>query len=183
MKKLFTILLAAAMLFALGACGSDAAVDPTGESAAQTPVPEQTMEPEAEVSDAGKTVASQLTEAFVAEMERTDSNVDEVVWALMEHEAVGTSMDSMDVTDTMLNGFSEEIPEYISGRMIAPIIGSIPFVSYIFEVDDGQAEEFADALRDKAMLNWNICTVADEMQTAVYGNYVYFVMAPFSFDT
>ena len=60
------------------------------------------------------------------------------------------------------------------------MIGTIPFIAYVFEVDD--AESFAKTLEDNAQLNWNICTQADEMKITTVDNYIFFVMAPKSFE-
>lgn len=60
------------------------------------------------------------------------------------------------------------------------MIGTIPMVAYVFEVAD--PKEFVKTLEDNAQLNWNICTVADEMRVTVVGNYIFFIMAPKSFE-
>ena len=60
------------------------------------------------------------------------------------------------------------------------MIGTIPFVAYIFEVDN--PKEFASTLKEQANLRWNICTEADEMQTSIVDNYVFFVMSPSNFE-
>ena len=55
-----------------------------------------------------------------------------------------------------------------------------PAKAYVFEVDN--PEEFKKTLEDKAQLNWNICTVADEMKITIEGDYVFFIMSPESFE-
>lgn len=84
------------------------------------------------------------------------------------------------VEEGFLNGFSENITGFSNGACVAPYIGSIPYIAYVFESDDPQA--LASLLRSKADLRWNVCTMADEMKCTVSGNYVFFVMAPASFD-
>ena len=60
------------------------------------------------------------------------------------------------------------------------MIGTIPFIAYIFEVEN--PKKFAETLEEDAQLNWNICTEADEMKTTIVDNYVFFVMSPTSFE-
>ncbi len=82
-----------------------------------------------------------------------------------------------------LNGFTQEIDGFTEGFMFGPEIGSIPFVGYVFTLEDGvNAEEFVETLKSAGDLRWNICTEADEMLTGVVGDKVCFVMAPASFE-
>ena len=67
--------------------------------------------------------------------------------------------------------------------MFSPMIGTIPFVGYIFEVEDGtDVDAFMETLKDNANLRWNICTEAEEMTAEKSGSRVLFVMGPLSFD-
>ena len=59
------------------------------------------------------------------------------------------------------------------------MIGTIPFVGYVFETDD--TELLMSELEANALLNWNICTTADEMLVKAHDNYVFFVMSPYTF--
>ena len=61
--------------------------------------------------------------------------------------------------------------------MFSPIIGSIPFVGYIFRVDDETSvSDFINELKENANLRWNICTEADQMLISVVDNTVLFAM-------
>ena len=51
----------------------------------------------------------------------------------------------------------------------------------VFEVED-DVDGFAEQLKSKANLSWNVCTQADEMVCETYKDRVFFVMAPLSFD-
>lgn len=75
-----------------------------------------------------------------------------------------------------LNGFSEEIKGFKSGVQFSPMIGSIPFVGYIFETDT--PNELNSKLEAVADPRWNICTEAAETVCVVSGNYVFFTMCP-----
>ena len=63
------------------------------------------------------------------------------------------------------------------------MIGSIPFVGYVFELEDASSvDSFISTLKDNADLRWNICVAADEMVTGSVGNKVFFVMCPTSLE-
>lgn len=79
-----------------------------------------------------------------------------------------------------LNGFSAEPAGYSRGVCFCPFIGTIPFVGYIFESEN--PEQLLSSLKETAMLDWNICTQADEVVSGIDGNRVLFVMTPSSFD-
>ena len=67
--------------------------------------------------------------------------------------------------------------------MFAPMMGTIPFVGYVFVLDDGaDIEGFVQTLGDNANLCWNICTEAEEMIVEAEENSVLFVMCPKNFE-
>ena len=67
--------------------------------------------------------------------------------------------------------------------MFAPMIGTIPFIGYVFTLSDAsQASSLIATLKANADLRWNICTSADEMVAGSSGNKVFFVMSPISFE-
>lgn len=143
----------------------------------QTPAEEQKPDEE-QTGDV--TIANELKEMFLSEIETTQ-DIEEIATALGQSPKLAEmSFMNMPVSPGYLNGFQEEISGFNNGVMFSPMIGSIPFVGYIFETDT--PDELVATLEEKAMLNWNICTTADEMVTAVSENYVFFVMAPYSFE-
>lgn len=83
-----------------------------------------------------------------------------------------------------LTGFDNaEIKGFKEGAMFAPMIGTIPFVGYVFILEDGvNASDFLVTLNESSNLRWNICTAADEKVGGTSGNKVFFVMSPKSFE-
>lgn len=81
-----------------------------------------------------------------------------------------------EIDEGYLAGFSSEITGFKKGVVIMPLIGSIPFVGYIFEVNN--PEEFKAMLLENADPRWNICTQADETVCDISGKYVFFTMCP-----
>ena len=109
------------------------------------------------------------------------SNIEKIAQKIAGNEAIVPEVQTFAIAkDDYLAGFAEEIKGFNQAVGIAPMIGTIPFIAYVFEVDN--PEEFAKTLEDKAQLNWNICTQADEMKTTIVDNYVFFIMSPTNFE-
>lgn len=125
-------------------------------------------------------IANALLDAFYAEAENAQDS-EQLARTLMANAVLtDMSMDCVSVEPGFLNGFDADITGFNSGASFLPMIGSIPFVGYVFETDD--PETLVEELTGNANLNWNICTMADEMVSGTSGNYVFFVMSPFTFD-
>ena len=84
----------------------------------------------------------------------------------------------------LLMGFDNaEITGFQEGVMFGPMMGTIPFVGYIFVLEDGaDVDGFVQTLEDNANLRWNICTEAEEMVAEADGNHVFFLMCPKNFE-
>lgn len=184
-KKLLALTLSLSIAMTmLSACGNNK--ENTGNQAPSEALkpdedrkPSEDQKPSEEQTEE-VTIANELKQLFLSEIETTQ-DIEAIAAALGQSPNLAElSIMNMPVTPGYLNGFEEEISGFNSGVMFSPMIGSIPFVGYIFETD--APDELAATLEEKAMLNWNICTTADEMVTAVSGNYVFFVMAPYSFE-
>lgn len=88
------------------------------------------------------------------------------------------SMGAMEVEPGLLTGFDNaEINGFKEGAMFAPMMGTIPFVGYVFTLEDGtDTSSFISTLTSNANRRWNICTEAEETVTGSAGNKVFFVM-------
>ncbi len=206
MKKLFSLCLALLLVLSLCACAA-APSEPTPDLNAPaapdegpTPVeipaleanageetpaeePEELPAEEAPATarPEGLTLGQLLAEDFMARAEAEPAIAAlGMAEELMANPAILFAPVTMNVEPGLLNGFSnEEITGFVEAAIFAPMIGSIPFVGYVFRVDEGtDAQAFADSLEEKGNLSWNICTTADELVTAVSGSLVFFVMCP-----
>lgn len=90
----------------------------------------------------------------------------------------------MPVEEGWLNGFGDaEITGFKEGAMFGPMIGTIPFIGYVFELkDETDVNQFISTLKSNANLRWNICTEADEMVFCSVDKKVFFVMCPKYFE-
>ena len=184
MKKFMAMITATTLCVAmLAGCGKKE--DKTEATTTESVVAPDTMTTEqATVTDnpveEGGTVGGQLLTMFKTEVE-TEQDVESLATKLSQHKVLADqNMVVEPVEEGFLMGFDEDIKGFKKCAKFAPMIGSIPFVAYVFETDN--PEELVKTLKDHAMLNWNICTVADEMVVEASGNYVFFVMAPNSFE-
>lgn len=77
-------------------------------------------------------------------------------------------------------GFGEyQITGYDSAATFMPMIGSIAFVGYVFDLsDDTNVKKFIKALKNHCDPRWNVCVEADQTVVGAVDNKVFFVMCP-----
>lgn len=108
----------------------------------------------------------------------------EIAEALATSSTLPFSGAAMEVEEGFLSGFDNfEVKGFKEGAMFAPMMGTIPFVGYVFTLDEGaDVEAFMETLEDNANLRWNVCTEAEEMTVENEGNVVFFLMSPKAFE-
>ncbi|MGN1095136.1 MAG: hypothetical protein ACI4QR_01975 [Eubacteriales bacterium] len=160
MKKIIALVLAAIMMVAFVACGKN--------NNDTTTAPNTT-------TDNNKTTATEATtEAPVVPAASLEDIANAIIAceALSQMRLVTTPME-----EGYMPGFDEDITGFEEAYNFGPMIGSIPFVGYIFRVSDASAaQSFLDSIKAKSNPRWNICTSADTTVTEVKGNLVLFVM-------
>lgn len=134
-----------------------------------------------ESAPAATTVGTKLQAAFKSEVAANSSiSAEALANKLLANEVIKFSGGAVPVEPGMLTGFDNaEIKGFSEGVMFAPMIGSIPFVGYVFTLDAGtDASAFVSTLKANANPRWNICTEAEETVVERAGNKVFFVMCP-----
>lgn len=179
MKKSISIILISLMLcssIAFTACSDKSSDDKTTEETEETEaILDEEAKPDEDVPDYGDSKGAQIFYAFVDATKNSD-DLEAIATAVSAEDVTGYGCVTAPVSEGFLNGFSEDIRGFNSGYTFAPMIGSIPFVGYIFVTDDPEA--LKDNLLSAADPRWNICTEADETFCETYGDYVFFVMLP-----
>lgn len=172
MKKVIAIVLALVVVIGLVACATTA-----GNNDETTTLADET-------TTAGTvTAAATFVEAFKAEAAKEGATTNAIATALSTNETVAFMPMVQDMEAGYLAGFDADITGFKACTAFMPMIGTIPFVSYVFELEaDADADAFITTLKDNANLRWNICTAAEEMLVEKVGNFVFFVMAPLSFE-
>lgn len=104
--------------------------------------------------------------------------------ALVTNPVIQFSGGAMPVEPGLLSGFgNNEIAGFKEGAVFMPMIGSIAFVGYVFELEnEADVPGFISKLRNSADMRWNICVEAEEMVTGSVGTKVFFVMCPTSLE-
>ena len=195
MKKILAVALSVAMVFSLAACGKkDEGKNPAeGENITATVAPTAPAEDESDdKAEAGVitpdfvagTAGEKLWNDFLATVKgNPDLAPVDVANLLSLNPVIQFMAGGMEVEPGYLAGFSEEISGFESGAMYGPMMGSIAFAGYIFELADGaDVNAFINTLKSKADPRWNICVSADYTQVGAYENTVYFLMYPAEMD-
>lgn len=148
---------------------------PTPEA---TPTPAPTQKPE----EQKKTVGQTLLADFKAKAGTTYDALS-LAEKIIANPIIPFSGVTMPVEPGLLSGFGNaEIKGFKEGATFGPMIGSVPFIGYVFVLEDGaNASDFIATLKKNADLRWNICVEAEEMVSGSAGNKVFFVMCPKEF--
>ncbi len=206
MKKEILAITMAALMMSMVACGEEnknpePAPAPT-ESVTETPTeaeteaPTEAVEEESEApvddenseADNNATAEDTLGEILLADFTERAANeaatAQEIADGLMTNPAILFGPVTMPVEQGLLTGFGNaEITGFKEGVTFAPMIGSIAFVGYVFDLEEStDAAAFMQTLKDNADPRWNICVEAEETICEQVGNKVFFVMCPKSLE-
>ncbi len=192
MRKFLAIAVSVAMVFGMVACGKkDDAKNPAeGENITATVAPEG--EESGDQAEAG-VITPDFTEGTAGEslwkafLENKKANPGyspmDLATGLSANPAIQFMAGAMEVEPGFLAGFSEEISGFEKAAFYGPMMGSIAFAGYVFELaDDADVNAFIENLKSKADPRWNICVEADYTQVGAYENMVYFLMYPAEMD-
>ena len=117
-------------------------------------------------------------------IEGVNTTAIEIANALCMAEIAPFMLGAMEVEPGLLSGFDNyEVTGFSSGAVFMPMIGSIPFIGYIFEAEEGtDMINFVEELTANCNPAWNICVEADEVLVGYYNNIVFFLMSPASIE-
>lgn len=160
MKRIIALLLAAIIVLSMVTCGTKKEDDKKEEA---------------------KTVGETLLNEFEANPEGT---AQEVAERIIGNKIIPFMGGATPIEPGFLSGFDNvEITDFKEGCMFGPMMGTIPFVGYIFVLEDGaDVDAFEDKLENNANLRWNICTEAEELIVESEDNTVFFLMCPKEFE-
>ena len=163
MKKIIALLIASIMVLGMVACGTTKEDDKK----------EEAKKPE--------TVGEILLDAF---KDNPEGTAQEIAKRIIGNEIIPFMGGVNPFEPGLLSGFDNaEITGFKEGCMFGPMMGTIPFVGYIFVLEDGaDVDAFEKTLEDNANLRWNICTEAEELTVESEDNTVFFLMSPKKFE-
>ncbi len=213
MKKAMLLMIAAMMLTSMAACGTktddsvsetqatteateaptEAETEAPTEAETEAPTEAETEAPtEAEeeteeqggAAASGDTLGQTLLADFQAKAADESMNCQVLADEILKNPVIQFGPATMPVEPGLLTGFDNaEIKGFKEGVMFAPMIGSIPFVGYVFDLEEGtDGAAFMQTLKDNANPRWNICVEAEETVVEQVGNKVFFLMCPKSIE-
>lgn len=203
-RRWLACLLAVSMVLALGACGNkennadagstESSVESSVEESGTVPSVDETVDstvenevesPAEDVQDVETigTIIKNDFQTIVAENEGLTA--EEIAAKICENESLVINPVAMKVDPGLLSGFDNfEVKGFRDGAIFAPMIGSIPFVGYVFVMDEGtDIDAFMNDLKENANLSWNICVTAEDMIIDRADDKILFVMCPLSFES
>ena len=124
-----------------------------------------------------------LWEAFETNMnDNPSATAVDAAFILSMHESIPFMSGSAEIMPGMLNGFDNyEVTGFKSGAMFGPMMGSVAFIGYVFELEEGaDVEGFMTTLTENCNPRWNVCVEADQTVVGAYNNMVFFLMCPIS---
>lgn len=146
-----------------------------------TPTPEATptLTPEQKPDTVGKTLLADFSAKA-----SSASSASALAESIISNPIIPFAGATMPVEPGLLSGFGNaEITGFSEGAMFGPMVGAMPFIGYVFVLEDGtNKSDFISTLKSNADLRWNICVEADEMIAGSSGNKVFFVMCPKEFS-
>ena len=185
MKKI-ALLLVMSLILSTVACGKKEVSQSKDDSTkTESKIEDKTETNKADSSsetNSDGSVAQVLASDFKNKV-KDEKNPQKLADELLKNEVIKFNGATMTVEQGPLNGFSANIKGFKEGVMFSPVIGTIPFVGYIFTVADGEdVDKFVENLEKNADQRWNICTAADETVVEAVENTVFFVMSPTKFE-
>lgn len=191
MKKLIALLLALTMVLSLAACspkndgttnGTQGTQGTQGTEGAKPTEPTEPASNDVTPDVDASTWGGKLWAAFeAAQAANPSATAEDIANTLSADASIPFFAMAMAVEPGYLGGFDNEVKGFEQGAMFAPMIGSIPFVGYIFDLaEDADVAAFIDGLLADCNLRWNICVAADQAVAGSKGNRVFFVMCPLS---
>jgi hypothetical protein len=102
----------------------------------------------------------------------------------MDESVAMLGLGAMEMEPGFMYGFDNyEITDFEQCGVFMPMIGSIPFVGYVFKLAEGaDVANFIADLEANCNPRWNICVTAEQTVCGAYGNYVFFLMCPASIE-
>lgn len=191
MKKLVAMMLTAAMVFSLTACGGNEAAGAEKESNVESSVVDESTEagdaatgeavivaPEVEAD----TFGGKMWDAFLAEMkENPDAAPIDVANVLIANEAIQFMGGTVEMEPGWFMGFTNDVTGFDKAAQFGPMMTGVAFMGYIFTLEEGaDVNAFITSLAGNADPRWNICVEADQTVIGAYGNTVFFLMCPIS---
>ncbi len=156
-----------------------APTEPSSPTEPSTPTDSGVIKPQVEENTLGATQWAAFQQAIALNQNAT---AEELAGALAESTAdlfFGTAAPIEKDAEYFAGFDNYRITGYKAAAVYMPMIGSIPFVGYVFELEDGVAPAtFISNLTGNCNPKWNVCVEAEQTVAGAIGNRVFFLMCP-----
>ncbi len=175
MKKVLIITLAV-----LAVVLTVAAVVTTPEPTEPTqPTNSAVLTPQVEENTIGAKQWAEFQQAVTQNQNATPQEIAAILAESMADQFFGEAT-QLEKNAEFFTGFDNyRITGYRDGAVYMPMIGSIAFVGYVFELEEGaDPAAFIKGLTDNCNPRWNVCVAAEQTVAGAIGNRVFFLMCP-----
>ena len=187
MKKTLLAIIFALLVISLVACGTkkddgkdtdDAINDIESGTGTDVIAPDTDASTETDAeTDSEELLSDSVVNAFF-EKAKDGMTAEEIANEMVKDgETEGYVVDIMGADSYFMGFGNAEITGYAEAARFSPMIGTIPFMAYIFILDEGaDSAAFIQMLLDNCNPRWNICTEADTIKAEQSGNAILFLM-------
>ena len=185
MKKILAILLSAAMMLSFAACSkpnqsNQSSDNSQSESSQSSDTSSKDIIPSVEKG----TLGASLWKEFETEAKKNPQpSAQEISNKISKSSSLPFESEAIPLNPEWIPGFKEGYAPkgYKEAFTYGPMIGAIPFIAYVFNMEDGtDISAFVTELKNNADPAWNVCVTADQTVVGSVGNMVYFLMCPAS---
>lgn len=157
----------------------DAPTEPTVPTDPSSPTTAGVIKPNVAENSTGAKLWAQFQQELTKNPDATPKEIADVLVGLMANDFMGEAT-PIEKDAEYLAGFDNyRVTGYRDGAMYGPVIGSIAFIGYVFELEDGtDPAAFVKSLTDNCNPRWNICVTAEQTACGAVGNRVFFLMCP-----
>lgn len=183
MKKWFAIALTVVMLLTFASCARGGNLEGEATENGGTDQTPGGLENE-NGTEENQSLASRLVDDFKTLLNANNMMGGRaLVNELLKSDRLSFESKVEDVKPGKLTGFKGEITGFKEGVMFTPTKSDLPFIGYVFTLEDEtDVESFVKLLKSNADVEWNETAKAEEMMAEGLGKMVFFVMSPKSLD-
>ena len=189
MKKILAITLALIMLLSVVSCrqtnDDNTTTTTTTTTTTNNDNNNETPDDEGEEGDVVADLSSALAETFAATLQANpEATVEELINIISTDPAIPEELGLVSApiengTEFFFGFGNYTITGFESSALCMPMISSIAFITYVFELPaDADAEAFAEQLKSNFDYRWVICDVAADPVVKIVDNMVFFASCP-----
>ena len=179
MKKVSILILVLIMALQLVGCACQRTPDPTDPTQSTQSTQTGVITPDVKENSTAAKLWAEFEQAVTQNNDAAPKDIASILVERMADTFFGEAT-QLEKDAEFFTGFDNyKITGYKDGAVYMPMMGSIAFVGYVFELEDTiDPSAFLKSLTDNCNPRWNICVEADQTVAGAIGNRVFFLMCP-----